>query len=189
QLHEGEIGRGDDEAEREGQRGERRMDVVKLEGREVVRRPEEDTQPAREKENADGPEVVPVLGRQPAPQCLSGPEMVQPGIPLDGPRDLEARRTKQADPLTDRAIQRDQHFRCEQDVVAGPATGRVRDVVPHEVVRNDVLETSSFTRISPSATIVSLPTALRAGCAWFTSMPKFDPVCTTGDRWYPSACR
>ena len=51
--------------------------------------------------------------------------------------------------------------------------------------QNDVLEASSLIISSPSATIVPVPTEHRNGFACFTPVPKFDPVCSTGVRWYP----
>ena len=55
--------------------------------------------------------------------------------------------------------------------------------------RNDVLEKSALMIDRPSATIVPLPTMLRYGFSWPTSVPKFDPVCTTWPRSYPSQRR
>ena len=55
--------------------------------------------------------------------------------------------------------------------------------------RNDVAETSEFMIVRPSATIVPLPMMLMYGFSWPTSVPKFDPVCTTWPRSYPSQRR
>ena len=52
-------------------------------------------------------------------------------------------------------------------------------------IRNDVLEKSAFISDRPSATIVPLPIVLRNGVSCPTSVPKFDPVCSTSDRSYP----
>lgn len=51
--------------------------------------------------------------------------------------------------------------------------------------RKDVLENSALTMESPSATIVPLPTEHRYGVSCCTSVPKFDPVCSTRDKSYP----
>ena len=51
--------------------------------------------------------------------------------------------------------------------------------------RNDVLEKSALMIDSPSATIVPVPTALRYGFSCPTSVPKFDPVCSTGSEVVP----
>ena len=48
--------------------------------------------------------------------------------------------------------------------------------------RNDVLEKSAFMIDRPSATIVPLPIVLRNGVSCPTSVPKFDPVCSTWQR-------
>ena len=48
--------------------------------------------------------------------------------------------------------------------------------------RKDVLEKSVLMIDRPSATIVPLPMELRYGFSCFTAVPKFDPVCTTGER-------
>lgn len=48
--------------------------------------------------------------------------------------------------------------------------------------RKDVLERSAFIIVSPSATIVPLPIVVRYGVSCPTSVPKFDPVCSTWDR-------
>ena len=55
--------------------------------------------------------------------------------------------------------------------------------------RKDVLEKSAFIMDSPSATIVPLPIEVRYGLSCPTSVPKFDPVCSTCDRSYPSQRR
>ena len=55
--------------------------------------------------------------------------------------------------------------------------------------RKDVLEKSALMIDSPSATIVPLPMELRYGVSCFTWVPKFDPVCTTCERSYPSQRR
>src|SRR5436190_15934671 len=51
--------------------------------------------------------------------------------------------------------------------------------------RNEVLETSSLKTFRPSAVIVPVPTNVRKGLVVVTSLPKFDPVCTTGVRRQP----
>ena len=45
-----------------------------------------------------------------------------------------------------------------------------------------MLEKSAFMIDRPSATIVPLPTVLRYGVSCPTSVPKFDPVCSTSQR-------
>ena len=66
---------------------------------------------------------------------------------------------------------------------------KVRGPIAARDTRNEVLETSSFTTFSPSATIVPLPTEVSKGFEVITSLPKFDPVCSTGLRRYPSQLR
>jgi hypothetical protein len=48
--------------------------------------------------------------------------------------------------------------------------------------RKELLEKSALANDNPSATIVPRPTALRYGLSCFTSVPKFDPVCSTRPR-------
>ena len=52
-----------------------------------------------------------------------------------------------------------------------------------------MVEKSAFMIDRPSATIVPLPMVLRNGVSCPTSMPKFDPVCSTSHRSYPSQRR
>jgi hypothetical protein len=52
--------------------------------------------------------------------------------------------------------------------------------------RKDVLEKSAVMIDSSLAHTVPLPTATRKGFSCLTCVPKFDPVCTTGDSWYPT---
>jgi len=63
---------------------------------------------------------------------------------------------------------------------------KLRGPIDVRVTQKDVLETSSLMIASPSATIVPVPTEHRLGFACSTTMPKFDPVCSTGERRYPS---
>src|SRR5262245_18997214 len=63
--------------------------------------------------------------------------MVESLVALDGSRNLETRRAQQADAFANLAVERNQDLRPEEDVVAGPATRRVSDVVPQEVLRPD----------------------------------------------------
>src|SRR5215831_12908077 len=93
--------------------------------------------------------------------------MVESHVALDRTRNFETWGAQEADPFSNLSVERNQHLRPKEDV----------------------LETSSFTRCSPSATIVPLPTALSDGFACITSVPKFAPVCTTGLRPYPSHCK
>ena len=55
--------------------------------------------------------------------------------------------------------------------------------------RNEVLEYSALMKDSPSETIVPVPTALSMGSSCLTSMPKLEPVCSTGASRYPRARR
>ena len=55
--------------------------------------------------------------------------------------------------------------------------------------RKDVLEKSAFMMDRPSATIVPRPMLVRYGVSCPTSVPKFDPVCSTWPRSYPSQRR
>ena len=48
-----------------------------------------------------------------------------------------------------------------------------------------MVEKSAFMIDRPSATIVPLPIVLRNGVSCPTSVPKFDPVCSTSHRSYP----
>jgi hypothetical protein len=51
--------------------------------------------------------------------------------------------------------------------------------------RNDVLEQWALRIDSSLAHTVPVPTETRYGLSCLTSVPKFEPVCTTGVRWYP----
>ncbi len=55
--------------------------------------------------------------------------------------------------------------------------------------RKEVLERSAFMTDKASETIVPLPTVVRYGDSCPSSVPKFDPVCWTCERLYPSARR
>ena len=55
--------------------------------------------------------------------------------------------------------------------------------------RKDVLEKSALMIDSSLAHTVPLPTETRKGFSCFTCVPKFDPVWTTGARWYPTQRR
>src|SRR5947199_398989 len=68
---------------------------------------------------------------------LPRPEMVESHVALNGSRNLETRSAQQADPFANLAVERNQYLRPEEDVVAGPATRRISDVVPQEVLRPD----------------------------------------------------
>ncbi len=59
---------------------------------------------------------------------------------------------------------------------------KLRGPIAARDTRNEVLETSSLITFRPSATIVPVPTEVRNGFVVVTSLPKFDPVCTTGTR-------
>jgi len=63
--------------------------------------------------------------------------MVESQVALHRSRNLETRSAQQADPFANLAVERNQHLRPEEDIVAGPATRRISDVVAHEVVRPD----------------------------------------------------
>src|SRR2546430_1598590 len=63
--------------------------------------------------------------------------MVESHVALNGSRNLETRSAQQADPFANLAVERNQYLRPEEDVVAGPATRRISDVVPQEVLRPD----------------------------------------------------
>lgn len=66
---------------------------------------------------------------------------------------------------------------------------KLRGPIDARETQKEVLETSSLITISPSATIVPVPTEHRHGFACNTTSPKFDPVCSTGERWYPQAAQ
>src|SRR5207302_1870257 len=72
-----------------------------------------------------------------AAQRLPPPEMVEPGVTLDGARNLETRGAQQADPFADLAVEGNHHLRPEEDVFARPAARGIHDVVPHEVAAPD----------------------------------------------------
>ena len=55
--------------------------------------------------------------------------------------------------------------------------------------RKEVAENSALMNDSPSETIVPVPTAASVGTSCLTSMPKLEPVCSTGASRYPSARR
>ena len=46
--------------------------------------------------------------------------------------------------------------------------------------RKEVAENSAFMNDSPSETIVPVPTAASVGTSCLTSMPKLEPVCSSG---------
>ena len=50
------------------------------------------------------------------------------------------------------------------------------------MTRNEVLENSAFMIERPSETIVPVPMWLSAGTSCLTSMPKFEPVCSTAPK-------
>src|SRR2546425_7907529 len=137
-LHEGEVDRGDHDAEREEANVHHMgKHIVHFDGGEVEHGEQEDAHPPREEEEADSPQVIPILSRKAAAQCLARPEIVELGVPLDGPRNLETRGAQQAHPLANLAVERNHHLRPEEDVVARPAARGIGDVVPQEVVGPD----------------------------------------------------
>jgi hypothetical protein len=64
---------------------------------------------------------------------------------------------------------------------------KVRGPIDARDTRKEVLEKWALMNESPSETIVPVPTELRYGVSCLTAIPKFDPVCSTRDRSYPSA--
>src|SRR5438874_5361069 len=137
-VHQGEVDRGDHDAEREAHRahymGKR---IVQLEGGEVERREHEDADPACEEEETDGPQVIPILYRKAAAQRLPRPEMVELRVTLNGARNLETGGAQQAEPFAPLAVERNHHLRPEEDVVARAAARGIHDVVAYEVARPD----------------------------------------------------
>src|SRR5262245_47437601 len=137
-LYQHEVQHADREVQREKRsRAQIRERTGKLEGRQIERREEEDAQPPGEKEEAHGPEVVPVLCPETPPQLLALAEMVEPAVAVDGSRNLETRGAEQPDPFANPAVERNHHLRREQTVVAGPPSRGVGDVVAHEAAGPD----------------------------------------------------
>src|SRR5207237_7930323 len=92
-LDRGVVDRGNDGTERE-QRGHDRVGkdaVEEFERGQVDDRDQENTQPPREQEDADGPNVEPVLRGQAAAQRLPCAQMIESGVTLDRPRNFEGR--------------------------------------------------------------------------------------------------
>src|SRR5439155_5254207 len=108
--------------------------VVQFNGGAVEQREQEDAHPPREEENTDGPKVVAILRRKAAAQRFPRPEMVELGVSLNDPRNLERRGAQEADALAHRAVERHHHLGAEENVVACPPARRIGDVVPKEVV-------------------------------------------------------
>src|SRR5216117_947479 len=137
-LHPAQEDGGDRHAEREKHSGHPVWKhVVKLDSGQVEEGEQEDAQPPCGEKNADGPKVASILCREAAAQRLPRPEMVEPHVALDRARNLETWGAQEADPFSNLSVERNQHLRREEDVVARPATCGIGDVVPHEVVRPD----------------------------------------------------
>src|SRR5207237_9416035 len=111
--------------------------IVKFEGGQVDDRDQEDAQPPREEENADGPKVVPILCSKAAVQRVPRPEMVESAVTLNRSRNLEGRRAQQPNSLTNLAVERNHHLCREKAVPARPASRGAGEVVPHEVAWPD----------------------------------------------------
>src|SRR3989441_10922842 len=137
-VHQGEVDRGDHDAEREEHGADdMREYVVQLDSGEVEQGEQENAYPTREEEQAYGSKVIPILGRKAAAQRLPRPEMIELGVTLDGARNLETRGAQQADPFAHLAVEGNHHLRPEEDVVVRPAARGIHDVVPHKVARPD----------------------------------------------------
>src|SRR5438093_3629959 len=128
------VDRRGDSAEREQQRHDRvsKDAVEQFQRGHVDDRDQEDAQPPREQEDADGSKVEPVLCGQAAAQRLPRAQMVESAVALDRPRDLERRRAQQAHSLTHLAVERNHHLDREQAVVAERCSGGVGDIVANE---------------------------------------------------------
>src|SRR5215472_1033677 len=111
--------------------------VVKLDGGQVEEREQEDAQPPCDEKNADGLKVASILCREAATQRLPRPEMVESHVALDRTRNLKTWGAQEAHAFSNLSVQRNQHLRPEEAVVACPAARGIGDVVPHEVVRPD----------------------------------------------------
>src|SRR6266581_4430156 len=133
------VDRGDDGAESEQRRHERvgKDAVEELDRGEVDDRDQEDTQPPRDQENADGSQVELVLRGQAATQRLPRAQMVESAVALDGPRNPEGWRAQQAYAFTDFTVERNHRLDREQAVIARHAPRRVGNVVAKEVAGPD----------------------------------------------------
>src|SRR5207302_2879190 len=120
--HQREVNSGDHHAEREAHSAhDMAKRIVQFEGSEVEHSEQQEAHPSRQKEDADSPQVIPILRRKAAAQGLPRPEMVELGVSFDGPRNLEARGAQQAHPLANLAVERNHRLRAEENVVARPA--------------------------------------------------------------------
>src|ERR1041385_912884 len=88
-LHQCIVDRGRDGAEREEQSHDRVREHVleEFEGDQVDKHDQKDPQPTCEQEDADRPEVEPVLGGEATGERLPLPEMVVAAVAFDGARD------------------------------------------------------------------------------------------------------
>src|SRR5206468_2757728 len=121
-LHPAQEDGGDHHAEREEHSGHPVWKhVVKLEGGQVEENEQENSQPPCNEEKADGLKVASILCRKAAAQRLPRPEMVELHVALDRTRNLETWGAQEADPFSNLSIQRNQHLRPEEAVVACPA--------------------------------------------------------------------
>src|SRR5437899_9362628 len=86
-VHQGEVDRGDHDAEREEHGADdMRKYVVQLDAGEVEEGEQESAYPTCEEEQADGSKVITVLGRKAAAQRLPRLEMVELSVALYGAR-------------------------------------------------------------------------------------------------------
>src|SRR5262249_16144372 len=118
-LHPAQVDGGNHHAERE-EPGVHRVweHVVERDSAELEEDEQEDAHPPRDHENTDGLKVASILCPEAAAQRLARPKMVQSHVALDRTRNLETRGAQEAHPFSNLSIERNQHLRPEEDVVA-----------------------------------------------------------------------